>query len=161
MDTACLETQFRALGRQCQCQHQSNTDADAFSLSSLITGAAGDEEFVGEAGRAAAKSAGAGAGAPRTIACGGDCGGSLENQSLRGRGAAGGGRGGGEQQPSRGGSIANSDARSRLSGAATGMVGGATAVVAIATKVGEVRRVWLFWSWRRIERGAGQSVLLP
>lgn len=32
----------------------------------------------------------------------------------------------------------SSDARSRLSGAAAGMLGGATAVVAVVTKVGEV-----------------------
>lgn len=105
----------------------------------------GDGGFVRDAAAMSARGAAAAAPAspalsPSTIACGGDCGSSLETLSLRGSGAAE----GGEQQPSRGVRNGNgsSDARSRLSGAATGMVGGATAVVAIATTVGEVRRVW-------------------
>ena len=139
MDTACLEAQFRTLGRQCQCQCQSksNTDLDTASTSSRM-GAAGASGFVREETGDAAVAAATATLSPRTIACGGDCCGSPENQI---GGAAGGG--GGEQQ-SRDVSNSGSDARSRLSGAATGMVGGATAVVAIATKVGEVRRVWFY-----------------
>lgn len=135
MDTSCLETQFRALGRQCQChcQNQPNTDVNSASPSSQL-GAAGARELQREAGDAAEVSS-------RMIACGGDCGGNLESHSPRGGGAVEGG--GGEPQFSGEASNVSSDARSRLSGAATGMVGGATAVVAIATKVGEVRRVWV------------------
>lgn len=128
MDTACLETQFRTQGRQCQCQCQNqSTDADTASPSSPLW-AAGVGQFVRETGDAAEAS-------PCMIACSRNCcGDSPENQSPRGSGAA---KDGEKQRLNR--EISNeSDARSRLSGAATGMVGGATAVVAIATKVGEV-----------------------
>eukprot|EP00903_Cladosiphon_okamuranus_P009035 g8638.t3 len=128
MDIACLETQFRTLGRQCLCKIHSNKDADTASPSSLL-GVAGAGQFVREAGDAAEVS-------PCVIACSGDCcGGSPESQSSWGSGAAEGGIG--EQRPSWEVSNGSTDARSRLSGVATGMVGGATAVVAIATKVGE------------------------
>lgn len=123
MDTMCLETQFRTLGRQ-------NITASAGSAAS-----AGDRQspramLFGRTATGAAVAASpvtSSPSSPRAFIYGG---GSLENESQARRGRAA--------------SNGSSDVRSRLSGAAAGMLGGATAAVAVATRVGEVGGWWVY-----------------
>lgn len=118
----CLATQFRTAERQ------NMAFAGAVASAGAGAGAAVTADWQAPRGTTAERSTAAAAAtaaaslppSSRVSACSG---GSVDNQT-------------GEQ---RGGqTTSNCSTRSRLSGAATGMLGGATAVVAVATRAGEV-----------------------
>lgn len=155
MDTACLDAQFRVLGRdRSRSPSRSRSTSRSTGGETLSAGrerGRGDGDGGHDAGGSGAPAA-ASARAPAAAAAA---------SSPRGGGGGGGGGGacgsmsenqGGDEVEDYGGgggkplalrrlpreASSTSDVRSRLSGASPGMTGGATAVVAVATKVGKV-----------------------
>lgn len=135
MDTACLEAQLRALGRETSL---SSPDTPPRTANDHPASPSAEGERWGEASHTTA-TAGARlssrARAADAAACaGGNC---LESPE-HGQGWTGASA---EQRRQSRKTSSGSDARSRLSGASSGFSGGATAVVAVVTKVGQVSLV--------------------